>query len=75
MEGARGRKLFAREPEAKPRRPALLARKPSRKIAFTFFDFARARFFLLKDKAIFLRGSAAWRHDGGAERLDFFRNF
>jgi len=44
VEGARGRKLFAREPEAKPRRPALLARKPNRKIAFSFFDFARADF-------------------------------
>jgi len=44
VEGARGRKLFARELEAKPRRPALLARKPSRKIAFTFFLFCARRF-------------------------------
>jgi hypothetical protein len=37
-------KIFAREPQAKLRRPRVSA-EPSRKIALTFFDFARAYFF------------------------------
>jgi hypothetical protein len=39
------KRLFLGSTCVKPRRPALLARKPSRKIAFTFFNFARADFF------------------------------
>jgi len=62
------------EPKCSPAVPRSSA-EPSRKIAFTFFDFARATFLIQKGKAIFLRGGAALRHGGGAERLDFFSDF
>jgi len=47
--------------------PCSFRTEPSRKIALSFFDFARADFFL-KGKAIFLQGSAARavRRRGGA---------
>jgi hypothetical protein len=73
--GGRGGNSAAPEPERSPAAlPERLSAEPSRKIAFTFSKLCARRPFLLK-KVIFLRGSAAWRHGGGAERLDFFRNF
>jgi len=61
-------KIFARELSTSPAAPRVSA-EPSRKIAFTFFDFARARFFLLKGKAIFLRGVPS--HGTAAGRSDW----
>lgn len=54
--GLRGRNA---EPFERIPPPARNRAKTSRKIAFTFYDFARARFLLLEGKAIFLRGRAA----------------
>jgi hypothetical protein len=74
MEGVGGRKFFVREPSATPRRPVRSEQSRAEKLP-SHFLFLRAPTFLLKEKVIFLRGSAAWRHGGGAERLDFFKNF
>jgi len=74
VEGFKGRKRLAREPKRSP--AALFVRtEPNRKIAYHFLFCARRFFNFLKERAIFLRGSAVWRHGGGAERMDFFRNF
>jgi len=75
MEGVGGGNFCPRA-EAKPRRPALWARKPKQKnFLFLLEEKIGARKIKNAEK-IFLRGrppsSAA---GGGAERVDFFSNF
>jgi hypothetical protein len=64
-------------PEPKQSPAALFVRtEPSRK---THFSFKKKKSGVRKikkiAKCVFLRGSAAWRHGGGAERLVSVRNF
>ena len=73
MEGLKGKKFFAREPSGKPAARAS-ARSRAEKLSFPFRKKIGAH-KIKNVKAIFLRGGAARRHGGGAERLDFFRNF
>jgi len=64
-------------PASRKRSPAALfvRTEPSRKIALSFFDFARADFFLLKEKQFFCEAVPCERHGGGAERVGFFQEF
>ncbi|PJA88942.1 MAG: hypothetical protein CO139_00420 [Candidatus Moranbacteria bacterium CG_4_9_14_3_um_filter_36_9] len=58
--------IFAREPQAKPRR-LRVARSRAEKLPLHFLFLRVPIFKFLKEKAIFLRGSAVLRHCGGAD--------
>jgi len=68
-------KIFAREPKQSPAALFVQNRAEQKNYLYIFCFCTRHFFNSLKEKAIFLRGGAAWRHGGGAERLDLFRNF
>jgi len=76
VEGVGGEETFCPRAEAKPRRPALWARKPKQKNFLFLLEEKNRRAQNKKAEKIFLRdrppSSAA---GGGAERVDFFRNF
>jgi len=74
--GLKGEGTFCPRAASVARRPARLSAEPSRKIAITFFDFARPQFLLkLKGGGNFSARQCRLAARRRAERLDIFRDF